>query len=363
MSKAIYYPLVAAAAVVAGTGAVKAAPIAIASFGSAGGWLLTAGISATIFAGWHTAFDSGKPVKARDVGLAAAVVFSAASILAINSSSAAIAAKQATEQAEIKNKTIEESNRIALENYQDRMDAEKARIDTENAESRKAWQAREEKRLAMLEQVTEEMRSTSKKKNPSEYAALLEQMTALQVAEPQPAKETAEVFTAPVLAKVESIIESKQATITRWVQSAAYEVVAPVLLLLASFYRPTRSEKSGLTGGNSVQSASENVIPMSDPMSDPAKIKHHTAIDPLKAIIGELIPSDQSNGVTNQAIMAYAHCGERKAKNARDKAVKCGALIKAGEGASTRYVYPKDAPRFQLSESDKVISIEGFKQK
>lgn len=342
MSKLIHAALTLSSAAVAVAGAFQAAPIAIHLFGFATGWVITGGVAVGVFAGWHTGFNSTS-TKARIIGISTAAIFSAASVLAIHSG---VVLEQA------------EKTRLENEKYQARLDAEKARVDTINAETLKAWQERESSRLDLLNQVTGELRATSKSKNPAEYAALMQQMTTLQVVEKQPEKEKAEITTVQQPAVITTETDKTELGVIQWVQSFAYEVVAPVLLLLASFYRTARqteSETSGYTG-NDVCNPTENVC-------NPIKNDKQAEIDPLKAILGRLIASCPSNGVTAASVSKYCGCGIRPARNARDKAVKLGYLVKVGEGKSSRFVYTEEVETSGLSKSDNVVSIANSKRK
>ncbi len=201
------------------------------------------------------------------------------------------------------------------------------KLDTRNAVTRQAhdalYEQQEQSRMAALEKLTQELRDTSKKNNPHEYARLQEQIKASSIPTPRQHGSSLSGDAVPVEYK--------------WIAAGIFEIATPVLLILAGFFG--RRDKNGelppvAQGQQPANSGATTPTTPVNPDYDP---------DPVGKIAEQRIAANDDGCVTAAAVEQQTGCTNKQARAAIAEAVSHGYLVKTGTGGGTRYYYPNAA--------------------
>ena len=310
------------AAVTSATSAVAAYPVASDMFGAVAGGVIVASSAAVIFAGWHfvgspLSVDQQdhngniKELSKRVGAVLMSVSFASVMVFGIHTS-----ANKPTQSASVKAATEADS----------------------------LYRQQESSRMNTLNQLTVELRATSKKRNPTEYAKLQSQVKTLSVP-------TARTKTTPNTAPTDNY---------SWVSAVIFETVTPALLLLAGMFsgRKPRQQEQPVIAVDTVAPYAANAVQVTDSIeltqlpeaststADTVTHKSFVKLSPAQiqqAIAARSVDINTDGEVTVAAIEAHAGCSPRQARSARSKAFDNGYLEKTGSGGSTRYSYPKIA--------------------
>lgn len=316
------------AGITSGTSAVAAYPVANEMFGNITGGVLVASCAAVIFAGWHYVGTESEPANSpqfnRSIGYrliagTCATSFAIAMVAGIHISA---------ERPMIASAAATANQAEALYNEQERS------------------------RMSNLSKLTDELRVTSKKKNPAEYTALQAQIDKLST----PGQK-------PILSEQNNNRIPKEYSLA---VAGVFEVVTPALLILAGLFgrrqvRQTSQLPATTTAINTVDQAFDTVVTPVDnnaqvienieltqytapstATTDPVT-KRITADDIQEAIASKLVAANKDGNVTAAAVQQHTGCSARQARDAMPQAANNGYLSKSGVGNSTRYSYPKMA--------------------
>lgn len=298
------------AAVTSVATAVAAYPIAEQLFGTYTGGIIVAATEALIYAGWHyvgteqpSVDSSGNPdnstfLKQLGVGVMA-FTFSAITVAGIYASTNLnTAASQA--------KAAQEADVLYAE--------------------------QEKSRIVTLDRLTEELRVTSKNRNSMEYAELQAQIKALS--QPTTRSSTAtEAVATPI------------STNYRVVSASAFSVITLCSLIMAGLFSRRKEALPAPVMG--LISPTTPVNPTTTPPNN-STTPTDTPQTPLEAIEGQDVPANDEGYISIAGVMKYTSCTNRAARDAISAAVNLGALIKEGDGPSTRYRYPSYVRPLQM---------------
>lgn len=303
------------------TSAAAAYPIASEMFGPIAGGVIVFSCATVIFAGWHVVgspseIDASDPdAKTKDIakrllGAAIAATFATAMVAGIHASAS---------QPEVSTKA-ESANAADV-----------------------LYRQQEGSRISTLGKLTEELRVTSKARNPEEYAKLQEQIASLSVP------------TARQKTSSEQAIGAVSSTYS-WAIASAFEIVTPALLVLAGLFSGRRQTltaaatkavdapvdavaKAVATNQQVIDSIELTQLPKQLPPSTQAVGVRVTADDIQEALSARQVGVNADDNVTAAAIEQHTGCTSRQARTAIANAVSNGYLTKTGSGGSTRYSY------------------------
>lgn len=282
------------AATTSGTSAFAAYPVASDMFGSMTGGVIVFASAAVIFAGWHyvgteKGTDESSLLKRTGAGIVA-VAFAAAMVAGIYASAQqqiGINTRQAAQQADT------------------------------------LYQQQETARIRNLDKLTEELRVTKKKTNPTEYARLQDEISRLSTPTPRTPTATQK---STMLVPVEY----------KWAIASVFELITPALLILAGLFARRDEKTAGLIAVDHPDQPGDQ-LPI-NPDNDP---------DPIDVIAERGIPANEEGHVTAANVVQFTRCSNRQARNAIAEAVTHGYLVKTGTGGATRYQYPQPQRLFR----------------
>lgn len=208
----------------------------------------------------------------------------------------------------------------------------------------------EQERMATLKSLRDELRSTSKREFPGEYARLQDQIDANAAPLPRNASAT-------------QIANGLQQPASRYNLAFAVMMVliAPALMLLAGFIerqRPVNTASTALTTAltsqnqqhtetqltpvNALSTQSVNAVNTASTADNSLSTDDNS---PLTALLDREITPTEAGLITAAIIAAQTGCTERQARAVIRDAWHAGALEKEGDGNATRYRYAKPTLR------------------
>lgn len=303
------------------TSAAAAYPIASEMFGPIAGGVIVFSCATVIFAGWHVVGNPSerdasdpdaktKDIAKRALGAVIAASFATAMVAGIHASAS---------QPELSIKADSATASDVL------------------------YRQQEGSRISTLGKLTEELRVTSKRNNPDEYARLQDQIERMST--PTPRQKTSS-----------EQVPGTASSIYSWAIASAFEIVTPALLLLAGMFSKRRLPALTTAAGAvakpvdavaSAVAANQQVIdsieltqlPKQLPPSTGVSGVRVTADDIQEALSARQVGVNADDNVTAAAIEQHTGCTSRQARTAIANAVSNGYLTKTGSGGSTRYSY------------------------